>query len=67
MLKPTDKVSFRLMSELPGCNASERWASLVKVKRPVVEPVFIRRRRHGLFHAGWRNNSHRRGSGGDTV
>jgi len=24
MLKPTDKVSARLMSELPGCNASER-------------------------------------------
>ena len=24
MLKPTDKVSFGLMSELPGCNVSER-------------------------------------------
>jgi hypothetical protein len=24
MLKPTDKVSFGLMRELPGCNASER-------------------------------------------
>ena len=24
MLKPIDKVSFGLMSELPGCNASER-------------------------------------------
>ena len=31
MLKPADKVSFRLMSELPGCNVSERWESLVKV------------------------------------
>jgi formate dehydrogenase maturation protein FdhE len=30
MLKPTNKVSARLMSELPGCNASERRASLVK-------------------------------------
>ena len=29
MLKPTDKVSFGLMSELPGCNVSERGASLV--------------------------------------
>jgi len=24
MLKPTDKVSFGLMSKLPGCNVSER-------------------------------------------
>jgi hypothetical protein len=24
MLKPTDKVSFGLMSEMPGCNVSER-------------------------------------------
>jgi len=24
MLKPNDKVSFGLMSELPGCNVSER-------------------------------------------
>ncbi len=24
MLEPTDKVSFGLMSELPGCNVSER-------------------------------------------
>jgi hypothetical protein len=32
MLKPIDKVSFGLMSELPGCNVSERWASLVKIK-----------------------------------
>ena len=24
MLKPIDKVSFGLMSELPGCNVSER-------------------------------------------
>jgi len=24
MLKPTDKVSFGLISELPGCNVSER-------------------------------------------
>jgi hypothetical protein len=39
MLKHTDKVSYGLMSELPGCNASERRASLVKVKVPVVEPV----------------------------
>ena len=39
MLKPTDKVSFGLMSELSGCNASERRASLVKVKIAVVEPV----------------------------
>jgi len=30
MLKPTDKACFRQVSELPGCNASERWASLVK-------------------------------------
>ncbi len=39
MLKPTDKVSLGLMSELPGCNVSERRASLVKAKTPVVEPV----------------------------
>ena len=30
MLEPTDKVSFWLASELPGCNVSERRASLVK-------------------------------------
>ena len=33
MLEPTDKVSFGLMSELPGCNVSERRASLVKDAR----------------------------------
>jgi len=27
MLKPTDKVSFGLMSKLPGCNVSERRAA----------------------------------------
>ena len=31
MMKPTDEVSFGLMSELPGCNGSER-ASLVNDK-----------------------------------
>jgi hypothetical protein len=39
MLKPADKVSFGLMSELPGCNVSERRASLVRTNIPVVEPV----------------------------
>jgi len=53
MLKPTDKVSFGLMSELPGCNVSERWASLVKIKKkPVVEPLNNRRRQHELFQTG---------------
>jgi hypothetical protein len=32
MLKPTDKVSLGLASKLPGCNVSERGASLVKAK-----------------------------------
>jgi len=67
MLKPTDKVSARLMSELAHCNASERWASLVKVKIPVVEPLVIWRRQHELFQTGWRDGSHRRGNGGGTV
>ncbi len=39
MRKPTDKACFGQVSELPGCNASERWASLVTAKIPVVEPV----------------------------
>jgi hypothetical protein len=42
MLKLADKVSLGLMSELPDCNVSERRASLLKVKFPVVEPVIVR-------------------------
>jgi len=67
MLKPTDEISFGLMSKLPGCNVSERRASLVKANRPVVEPLNIRRRQHGLFQTGLRDDSHRRGIAGDTV
>jgi hypothetical protein len=42
MLKPTDKACFGQVSELPGSNVSERWASLVNARSPVVEPLNIR-------------------------
>jgi len=67
MLKPTDEACFGQVSELPGCNVSERRASLVKAKTPVVEPLDIRRRQHGLFQSGLWDSSHRRGISGDTV
>ena len=59
MLKPTDKVSARLASELPGCNVSERQASLVNAKIPVVEAIILGedsmdyfRLAQGIVHTG---------------
>ena len=43
---------FRQVSELPACNVSKRWASLVTAKIPVVEPFTYRRRQYGLFQTG---------------
>ena len=39
MLKPTDKVSFGLMSELPGCKVSERCSTIGDIDKKFLDSL----------------------------
>jgi hypothetical protein len=68
MLKPTDKVSARLMSKLPGCNASERRASLDKDGwNTGGRAAQVSAKTEWSIATGWSDVTHQRGIGGDTV
>jgi hypothetical protein len=68
MLKPTDKVSLGLMSELPGCNASERRASLDKDGWiPGGRAAQISAKTEWVIATGWSDDTPQRGISGDTA
>ena len=66
-MKPADKAIGRMVSELPGRNASKPTGGLETNKDPEAEPPRSGRRQHGMSRADRSDRPLRRGGGGSTV
>src|SRR5215472_3718682 len=66
-MKPTDKAILGMVSESPGCNASEPIGGLEKKLTPEAEPSGSGRRQHGRPRADRGGRTLRRGGRDSTV